>query len=140
MSKRPKRSAAIGTAMRTGEVSIPYVLKRNIFYPLMRGLKEHIIEDGEVTIIGFGKFKIFPRKVKKNVLGKEFHRSYAVKFKPSSAFKREVVRRWTEKTRLVIGDLPQAPVSSVDGEGSGASSAPNVAAPAATSTTVGTDW
>lgn len=140
MSKKPMRSAAIGTAMRTGDVKVPYVLKRNLFYPMMRGLKEHILQDGEVTIIGFGKFKIYPRIVKKAVIGPDTKRSYVLRFKPSPSLKKELVQRWSEKVGLVIAPSLQEVVPSVGGEASVALSAADVVAPGDTSTTTGTDW
>lgn len=123
-------------AFKMRDIRTPYVLKRDMIRPVMMGLREAVIEAGEVTIVGFGTFYVCKRKVTKRPGSHEKKLVMRVAFKPSPIFLEEVEKKWTAPVSIsLVEPSSQEPASSAPSAESSGSSAEEPPAAADTSTT-----
>ena len=116
-------------AVVTKDIKVPFSLKRNMVRPIMMGLRDSIIKKGEITILGFGRFYIFRKKVSKGIGSTEKKMILTVAFRPSKLFVKAVESVWSKKQEVHIepsesserGPVPSVPNTSskdmsVDGD------------------------
>jgi nucleoid DNA-binding protein len=93
---KEEASSSTRVAVKTRDIIVPYVLKKNLVRPIMLGLKDALIEDGNISFMGFGKFSIVhnKRRSKKEQL--------TVKFTPSKSLVEEVSKKWNRPLEVSI--------------------------------------
>ena len=89
-------------AINTPEIKVPFTMKRNMVRPILMGLKEAIIRNGKISIIGLGHFYVVRRKVSERIGSKEKKMILTVAFKPSDGFVKEVRKAWSQKLQPEI--------------------------------------
>ncbi len=117
-------------AVVTKDIKVPFSLKRNMIRPILMGLRDAIIKKGEITILGFGRFYVYRKKVSVGIGSPDKKMILTVAFRPSRIFVKAVEAVWS-KTQKVEIELPpgesspseKAPVQSAPNTESGASSA-----------------
>jgi len=93
-------------AINTPEIKVPFTMKRNMVRPILMGLKEAIIRNGKIGIIGLGQFYVVRRKVSERIGSKEKKMILTVAFRPSDGFTREVRKAWSQKLQPEIVPAP----------------------------------
>lgn len=109
-------------AIRTKDIKVTYTLKKAMIRPIIMGLKQAIIDKGDITIVGLGRFFIKKTKVADAIGSKNRKYRVAVRFRPARMLAREVAEKWEQPLELSI--LPSEPVSSAPDAGDSQSSAP----------------
>lgn len=142
-------------ALGTKDIKVPFVLKRNLIRPIVMGLRDAILKKGEISILGFGRFYIYRKKVSVGIGKRDKKLILAVAFRPSKQFLKMVEGVWSEKQEISLvdstskgqphptdvktEDSPLAPVVSVP-EGESKDTSVETKDAGDTSSTPGTDW
>lgn len=89
-------------AVVTKDIKVPFSLKRNMIRPILMGLRDAIIKKGEITILGFGRFYIYRKKVSVGIGKREKKMILTVAFRPSRIFLKAVRNIWSKKQQIEI--------------------------------------
>ena len=146
MTNLSNKGPAVKAAVVAKDIKVAFATKRDLFYPLMKGLAEVILRDGSANIVGFGKFKVRAKNVCTGPMKKgekregEIKTIYTISFKPSRTLIKEATKRWGQECSLVSAISSPESASSAPEEVREASSAEEGAAKDDSSTTNDTDW
>ena len=102
-------------AVDTRDIKVPFSLKRNMIRPILMGLRDAIIKKGEITILGFGRFYVYRKKVSVGIGKSEKKMILTVAFRPSRIFVKAVEAVWSKTQKLEIESPPEKSQSSEKG-------------------------
>ncbi len=89
-------------AVSTKDIKVPFSLKRNMIRPILMGLRDAIVKKGEITILGFGRFYVYRKKVSVGIGSPLKKMILTVAFRPSQIFVKAVEQLWSKKQQLEI--------------------------------------
>ncbi len=89
-------------AVSTKDIKVPFSLKRNMIRPILMGLRDAIVKKGEITILGFGRFYVYRKKVSVGIGSPDKKMILTVAFRPSQIFVKAVEQLWSKKQQLEI--------------------------------------
>lgn len=99
-------------AVSTKDIKVPFSLKRNMIRPILMGLRDAIMKKGEITILGFGRFYIYRKKVSVGIGSPDKKMVLTVAFRPSRIFIKSVEALWSKKEKVELESSPQKSQSS----------------------------
>lgn len=103
-------------AVSTKDIKVPFSLKRNMIRPILMGLRDAIVKKGEITILGFGRFYVYRKKVSVGIGSPDKKMILTVAFRPSQLFVKAVKDIWSKKQEVEIEQpesLQKEPAKSV---------------------------